>query len=83
MGSQGIKRRKRRARPRPGGAGEEARGNWELQHSPYTFEGQIEGLGRFGRGLASASPRQRVVAKVVAAIFLLPLIAGFVAWAIR
>lgn len=83
MGSQGIKRRKPRPRPPAGGAGEELRANWELRHSPYTFEGQIEGLGRFGRGLASASPRQRIAAKVVAAIFVLPLIAGFVAWAIR
>ena len=29
---------------------------WELQNSPYTFEGQIEGLGRFGRGVRYASP---------------------------
>ena len=53
-----------------------------MQNSPYTFEGQIEGLGRFGRGLAAASPRQRLAATVVAAMFVVPLIAGFIAWAL-
>ena len=77
MGSQGISRRK--SRPRPGA---DPGGNWELQNSPYTFEGQIEGLGRFGRGLATASPRARLMAKVVAALFILPFVAGLVTWVI-
>jgi len=76
MGSQGIKRRKVRRRPPAGSDAAELRENWELQNSPFTFEGQIEGLGRFGRGVSSASPRMRLVAKVVVATFLLP----FVIW---
>ena len=34
-----------------------------MKHSPLTVEGQIEGLGRFGRGLAIASKRRRRMAK--------------------
>ena len=72
MGSEGIKRRK--PRPRPGsGDGTTPRG-WELQNSPFTFEGQIEGLGRFGRGVRHASPRRRLLATVVALTFILPLV---------
>ena len=81
MGSQGIKR-KRRPRSQSGGAGADARANWELQNSPYTFEGQMEGLGRFGRGLSAASPRARLMAKVVAALFILPFVVGLVTWVI-
>lgn len=80
MGSQGISGRK--SRPRPRGAGSDPGGNWELRNSPYTFEGQIEGLGRFGRGLATASPRARLIAKVVAALFTLPFVVGLVTWVI-
>lgn len=76
MGSQGIKRRKIRRRPPAAGDAAELRKHWELQNAPFTFEGQIEGLSRFGRGLSTASPRMRVMAKVVAATFLLP----FVIW---
>jgi hypothetical protein len=81
MGSQGIKRRKVRRRPAAGDAAE-LRGNWELQNSPFTFEGQIEGLSRFGRGLSSASPRMRLMAKVVAATFLLPFVVWIFNWLI-
>jgi hypothetical protein len=81
MGSQGIQRRKRRPRP-PSGDARDARANWELRNSPYTFEGEIEGLGRFGRGLASASPRKRLMAKVVAAMFILPFVVGLLTWLI-
>jgi hypothetical protein len=80
MGSQGIKRRKVRRRPRPGDDGAALRGDWELQNSPFTFEGQIEGLSRFGRGLSTASPWMRVTAKVVAATFLLPFVIWLVNW---
>ena len=72
MGNQGIKRRKVRRRPLSG----DDDAGWKLQNSPFTFEGEIEGLSRFGRGLRSASPRKRLMAKVVAATFLLP----FVVW---
>jgi hypothetical protein len=79
MGSEGIKRRKVRRRP-PAGDAAELRRNWELQNSPFTFEGQIEGLSRFGRGLSSASPRMKLMAKVVAATFLLPFVVWIFNW---
>jgi hypothetical protein len=82
MGSQGIKRRKVRRRPPTGGDAGDIGGNWELQNSPFTFEGQIEGLSRFGRGLSSASPRMRLMAKVVAATFLLPFVVWIFNWLI-
>jgi hypothetical protein len=71
MGSEGIKRRKPRPRP---GSGDTTPHGWELQNSPFTFEGQIEGLGRFGRGMRHASRRMRVMATVVALTFILPLV---------
>jgi hypothetical protein len=81
MGSKGVKPRKR---PRPGGPaggnGAGADGGWELEHSPYTFEGQIEGLSRFGRGVSSASPRMRMVAIAVAATFVLPFVVWIWSW---
>ena len=80
MGSQGITRRKRRHRP-GSGDGTNPHG-WELQNSPYTFEGEIEGLGRFGRGVRYASPRMRLVATVVALVFILPFVIGLLYWAI-
>ena len=79
MGSQGVQRRK--PRPRPGGGGQtDPRESWELQNSPLTFEGQMESLSRFGHGLASASPRKRLIAKVVAAMFLLPFVSWIWGW---
>lgn len=80
MGSQGIKRRK--ARPRPQRGDGAVPQGWELQNAPFTFEGQIEGLGRFGRGVGSASRRMRVVATVVALTFIIPFVYYFVSWAI-
>jgi hypothetical protein len=80
MGSQGIKRRKVRRRPRGVDDDGALRGDWELENAPFTFEGQIEGLSRFGRGLGSASPRMRLVAKIVAATFLLPFVVGIIYW---
>ena len=78
MGSRGIKRRKARRRRPP--VGDAAQGGWELRNSPYTFEGQIEGLGRFGRGVGSTSPRMRLVATVVAVLLILPFVIGFLTW---
>lgn len=72
MGSQGIRRRKPRPRPGPGNRTDPH--SWELEHSPFTFEGQIEGLGRFGRGVRHVSPRMRLLATVVALMFILPLV---------
>ena len=77
MGSSEIKRRKPRPRPR---AADPDAGGWEMRNSPYTFEGQIEGLSRFGRGVSSASPRMRLVATIVALLFIVPFFAGLVIW---
>lgn len=51
-----------------------------MTNAPFTFEGQIEGLGRLGRGMSSASPRMRLMAKLVAATFLLPFVVFLVNW---
>ena len=80
MGSQGIQRRK--PRPRPGSGDGTGPHGWELQNAPYTFEGEIEGLGRFGRGVRYASPRMRLVATLVALVFILPFVLGILYWAI-
>jgi hypothetical protein len=80
MGGQEIKRRKIRRRPPAGIDDAGIRGNWELENSPFTFEGQIEGLSRFGRGMAAAPPRMRWVAKIVAATFLLPFVMWIFYW---
>ena len=80
MGSQGIKRRKVRRRPPAGGDTRDIGRNWELENSPFTFEGEIEGLSRFGRGLSSASPGMRLMAKIVVATFLLPFVIWIFYW---
>jgi hypothetical protein len=33
------------------------RSDWDLEHGPYTFEGEIEGLSRFAQGVARAKRR--------------------------
>lgn len=80
MGSQGIKRRKVRRRPATGEDDGALRSNWDLENAPFTFEGQIEGLGRFGRGLSTAPPWMRVTAKVVAATFIVPFVVYALNW---
>lgn len=80
MGSQGIKRRKVRCRPPRGDDDGALRSNWDLQNAPFTFEGQIEGLGRLGRGLSTAPPWMRITAKVVAATFIVPFVIYAVKW---
>ena len=79
MSSQRIKRRKVRRRPPTPGDGA-LRSDWELQNAPFTFEGEIEGLGRLGRNLSSARPWMRVTAKVVAATFIVPFVIYAVNW---
>ena len=78
-----MMRRKVRRRPPAGGGAPGIGGNWELENSPFTFEGQIESLSRFGRGVSLSSPRNRLIAKIVVATFLLPLLFSFVAWLIH
>ena len=80
MGGQGITRRKVRRRPPADADDAGIRGNWELETSPFTFEGQIEGLSRFGRGMGTAPPGMRLVAKIVAATFLLPFVVWIFYW---
>jgi len=80
MGNQGIKRRKVRRRPGAGDGGAAPRSDWELENAPFTFEGEIEGLSRLGRGLSTARPWMRVTAKIVAATFLLPFVIYLVYW---
>ena len=54
MGAKGIRKRKR-ARRLPKVRGRDTGlGPWELQHSPYTIEGEIEGFRNFARGATSA-----------------------------
>lgn len=80
MESEGIRRPKVRRRPSPGDDDGALRSNWDLENAPFTFEGQIEGLGRFGRGLSTAPPWMRITAKVVAATFIVPLVISVVNW---
>ena len=80
MGSQGIKRRKVRRRPSTSDDDGALRSNWDLENAPFTFEGQIEGLGRFGRGVSTAPPWMRVTAKVVAVTFIVPFVIYAVNW---
>jgi hypothetical protein len=75
MGSKGIKARKPRRRLPPAG-----QGDWGLENAPFTFEGQIEGLGRFARGARGASSRNRWIAIGVVATFVVPFALGFVIW---
>ena len=66
-----MSRRPGRRRPEPKG--------WELEHSPFTFEGEIEGLGRFAAGAGRAGGRRRLVqavAVVALLAFLLPVVAA-------
>lgn len=56
---------------------------WELAHNPHTFEGQIEGLGRFASGSRRVSGWRRWVAVVLAVSFLLPAGLGLIAFAVR
>lgn len=80
MGSQGVKRLKVRRRPPAGDDAAARRSNWELENAPFTFEGEIEGLGRFGRGLSTSPRWMRVTAKVVAATFIVPFVIYAANW---
>lgn len=68
MGSSGMKRRKgRRHLPKvPGNVPTEG---WELRHSAYTIEGEIEGAGRFARGARHASPGRRIGARLFVGVW--------------
>ena len=67
--------------PPPPEPGPEPQG-WELRHSPYTFEGRIEGLGRFASGSHRVPGWRRWVAVVLALSFLLPVALGLVGYVV-
>lgn len=47
---------------------------WNLERSPYTPEGEIEGAGKFAAGARRAGSRRQWVAVVVVAAVLLPFV---------
>jgi hypothetical protein len=47
-------------------------------HSQWTVEGEIERFGAFGRGAARAQGWRRVVALVLVALLVLPVVVGLV-----
>ena len=75
MGRGGIRPRKRH-RQRPGST--RPAGDFEMQHSPYTVEGELEGFARFGRGIAGHRGAKRWVAAFIAAAFVLPFVVGLI-----
>ncbi len=75
MGRGDIRPRKRR-RQRPGST-RPAR-DYEMEHSPYTVEGELEGFARFGRGIAGHRGAKRWLAAFVAVAFVLPVLAGLI-----
>jgi hypothetical protein len=62
--------------------GPEERDPWELRHSPYTPEGEIEGAGKFAAGAKNLGPRRQRVVKVTVIVTLLamasPIVIGMV-----
>jgi len=53
-------------------------GRPQLEHSSFTFEGQIERLGTIGRNRSSAPRWTRIVARVVALALLIPFALGLI-----
>lgn len=55
---------------------------WELRHSPYTPEGEIEGAGKFAAGAQDLGSRSQRVVKITVIITLLalggPIVIGLV-----
>ena len=63
MGRAGIRRKSRkRAVKQSHGDG------WDLKYSPYSPAGEVEGAGRFARGLSYLSPGRRFAARVVVVV---------------
>lgn len=58
------------------------RDQWELRHSPYTPEGEIEGAGKFAAGAQNLGSRSQRVVKITVIITLLalggPIVIGLV-----
>jgi hypothetical protein len=51
---------------------------WELRHSPYTPEGEIEGAGKFAAASTSLAPHGRRVVRIVVIVTLLAMAAPVV-----
>lgn len=63
-------RSRRRTPTKPARRTREVSGSpWELQHSPYTPEGNIEGARKFAEGAANARGWRRTAVLVVAWMF--------------
>jgi len=56
--------------------GDEATAAWELQNSPYTIEGELEGFQRFGTGVRQSSGAKRMVGLLLVAAILVPMVFG-------
>jgi hypothetical protein len=60
---------------------------WELRHSPYTPEGEIEGAGKFAAGAKHLQPRQRRAVRIMVIVTLLamaaPIVIGLVLAVLR
>ena len=61
MGSSGVKRRRKPVRrlPKVTKGTSTATWEWEQVHSPYTFEGRMEVLGKFAQGAKARANRRR------------------------
>jgi hypothetical protein len=55
---------------------------WGLEHSPFTPEGEIEAAGRLARGMAYASPRRRLAARVFVIVFCGPFVVALIVAAV-
>lgn len=61
MGSSGMKRRRKPTKPLPKVSDDTPTDGWvwEQKHSPYTFEGQVEGIRRMAINAHPERPRPR------------------------
>ncbi len=58
---------------------EDASGGWQLKHSPYTVEGEIEGFARLATGARRSHGRaRRLFGFAVLLVFGIPLVIGVV-----
>lgn len=52
--------------------------DWHMPNSPYSFEGEVNGLARFATGVRTSSPgMKRTIGLVVVASILGPVAIGF------
>jgi hypothetical protein len=71
VGAKGIRRRKPwRPLPKLHGDIDPSLAPWELQHSPYTIEGEIEGLRRFSWAATHRRSRHRRAAQLFVVFYM-------------